>query len=348
MSRHKCSADSCPRAVINGPKMKCCKCDALCYLQCYGFESGTKIDGQDTVKITFNNEVVLTTFLSTMAFSCCTSTLAPAEQKASLKMPSVTRSASKSRSKSNENEQLLANELSSIKEMLTSIKNATEANTAEIAEIKSLSSQTDANVKKVSEQNATMNLLSTPMAPAMDYVRSHRARSYAKAAAATTNNKRKRTDSPLRHKQKFPEAKVGTKTNVNGLSVVPKPNRNRDDKPNFAKALYVSGLDPATTNEQLADYIVANTSVNDQSKFLVHKMVEKDADVSQLKFVSSKVEINAEELEILDNVDLWPSGIRVREFQMVPKNQLGSYFPSLPSKAPVPTSANGTTEPMQL
>lgn len=269
-------------------------------------------------------------------------------------MPSVTRAASQTRaSKQNENDQVYANELKSIKEMLSSLINATNTNTAEIAEIKSLSTQTDANVKKVSEQNIAMNL-SVPQSPAMKYVNDFRARSYAAATASvgTPGIKRKRVDTIERPKPKFPEPKVGTNSNANGLTIVPRVNRVRDDKPVFAKALYVSGLGPATSSEEIADYIVSNTTVNDLTKFKVHKMVKKDADITKLKYVSFKVELNVDELEILDNKELWPQGVRVREFEQKPKTVLGDFFPSLQAKqatvsAPPTNTIDLNNEPME-
>lgn len=326
MTRHKCG-DHCPNSAKRGPKIKCCKCTNVCYLQCFDFEAGEKIDGQETVKLTVNN-VVMTSFISTMGFSCCTNALTPKEQKAALKMPSVARNSSKSRT-SNDNEQLVVNELSIMKELLSTIKKATDANTVEIAAIKSLTAQTDANVKKVSDQSAPMNQMATPRSPAMSYVNAFHARTYAKAAAQTPTGKRKRAESTERPKPKFPEPKLGTKSSATGLTIIPKPDRVRDDTPVFAKALYVSGLDPSTSNEQIAEYIVANTPVVEENKFKVYKLVKKGTDESTLKFVSFKIELNAEELEYLDNVDLWPQGVRVREFQVLPKNDLGRHFPSL-------------------
>lgn len=344
MTRHKCS-DKCPSAARNGPKIKCCKCNTVCHLQCFDFEMGSKVDSQDTEKITTNG-FSFTTFLSTMAFSCCTEALSAAEQRAALKIPTVARSVSKSRSKSNECDQLLTNELNTIKEMLKSIEIATTANTAEIAEIKSMTAKTDASIQKVSEQSATSNQLQfngTPkMSPALSYVNAFRSRATSKAFNSP-NNKRKRTDSIERPKMKFPEPKVGVKVNVNGLSVVPKQNRNDDDKQKFLKALYVFGLAPTTTNEHVANYIAENTPVTDLSKFKVHKLVKKNTDETQLKFVSFKVEMNNEELDVLDNVDWWPEGIRVREFQVIPNNELGKHFPSLPRKTSE-SAANAVTD----
>lgn len=125
------------------------------------------------------------------------------------------------------------------------------------------------------------------------------------------------------------------------LSVVPKPNIIRDEKPKFMKALYVSGLNPVTTNDELCNYIVAYTPVTDKAKFNVHKMFKKDADISSWKYVSFKVEMNDDELNILDNVNLWPEGIRVREFQQTPKNLLSQHLPTLS------TPRSASTETME-
>lgn len=336
MTRHKCD-DKCPNSARRGPKIKCCKCSTVCFLQCFDFEAGEKIDGQDTVKWTVN-DVVITTFVSTLGFACCTNILPPNDQKKALKMPASNRSASRSRSKS-DSEQSLANELGSIKEMLSSIKSATDTNTAEIAAIKLLSTQTDANVKIVTERNASTSALSTPRSPAMNYVNDFKRRAHANASAGTPG-KRKRFKMNERAKLKFPDPKVGTKSNASGLTIVPRVNDVRDDKPIFKKALYVSGLGPATTNDEIANYIVEFTSVKDATKFKVHKMVKKDADISQLKFVSFKVELNVEELEVLDNVDVWPEGLRVREWQYV----MGNFFPQVPVKISTSNDAKTTVD----
>lgn len=158
-----------------------------------------------------------------------------------------------------------------------------------------MTAKTDANVLKATEQAAKLNQLNAtpkPTGPALEYVNAYRNR----VTASAFTPKRKRSNSPdvSRQKPQFPPAKMGTKSSVNGLSVV-KPNRNRDDEPEFKKALYVSGLHPTTSNGELADYIVQNTSVNDKTEFNVHKMVKKDADLSVLRFVSFKVEMNDDE-----------------------------------------------------
>lgn len=221
--------------------------------------------------------------------------------------------------------------------MLLSIKAATETHTAEIAEIKSMTTQTEANVKKVSEQHASM----TPTAPAMAYIHEHRRRTYANAAAGTPiSAKRKRVKSPTLEKPQFPAAKIGQNENVNGLQAVPKIVRS-DVKPKFAKALFLSRINPATTSEKLSDYIVSNTPVTDPTKFKVHKMVKKGVDESTLRFVSFKIEMDAAELDILDDAKWWPVYSQVREFLLTPPNQLGNYFPALnANEKPAKNNAN--------
>lgn len=331
MTRHKCNRDNCPPNNITGPKIKCAKCKNLCFLQCFGFESGEKVDGQDTVKIKGPNESICTMFVSCMAFQCCSNVMTDTDQKKALKLPTVARSTSKNRSTSslsNDNEQLLVNELTHIKQMLTSIQNATDENTAEIAEIKMLSTKTEENVKKATE----MNQLKTPQnGAAMSYVDAYK-RNATAAAMETPSSKRKRTDTlkSERRQANRPPAKVGTKVGAIGLTVVPP----QPAKPKFEKALFVSGLAPSTTNDELADFIAGNTPVVDREKFTVHKLLKKGDDGADLKYVSFKVCVSVDDLVILDNAELWPAGIRVREFNAgPPKNTFGRHLP--------PPSANG-------
>lgn len=332
---HKCDKDKCPSAHVKGPKMKCGKCGNVTYLQCFGFQAGKKIDGHDTVKMSLTNGVVFTTFIPCMAFHCCSGEMSDEEQKFVLKMPTV-RSTSKSRTtKPSESESMIVGELNCIKEMLKSVMKVSDAHTEQIAEIKSLSLATESNVKKATEQSASLNMSS----PALQYTQAFRNRALAKARNETpTSSKRKRTDSPSRAKMNLPSPKFGTKSNVNGLSVVPKRDPNRDDKPKFEKAIWVSRLRPDVTEEQVVEFITSNTSATDKTKMNVHKLVKKDADLTLLKFVSFKIELNVDDFNLLNDPAVWPENVMVREFMQVPKATLGEFFPRL-KPAQKPTSA---------
>lgn len=127
--------------------------------------------------------------------------------------------------------------------------------------------------------------------------------------------------------QKFdiPKPKIGTKTDNSSLSVVPKPKIAA--KPKYTKAIWVSRLNPQTTTDEIANYIVSNTAVTDKTKFNVHKLVKKDRDLTTLKFVSFKLELCEDEFNVLVDPDAWPEEVMVREF--LQNITLGDYFPSL-------------------
>lgn len=304
----------------------------MCYLKCYGFEKSNTIEGNETVKRNLADGTVVVMFVSCMAFSCCDEIVASNDVRATLKMPK-TRSTSKANANANPNE--IVSEMKIMKQMLESIQMATETNTRDISEMKKCSSKTEANIQKLTDRNEGKEFAftATPQSPGLSYVTDFRKRMTAKANATPVGSsnrlKRRRTDSTSRTKQQFPEPKMGTKTNANGLSVVPKPDRNRESGPKFEKALWVSRLSTQTTNDDVIAYITSNTSVTDSSRINVHKLVKKDVDVTTLQFVSFKVEMNAEDLDVLNDSNLWPQYVQVREFLQTPKNVLGNYFPAL-------------------
>lgn len=216
MSRHKCNREDCPRDNTTGPKINCCKCKKMCYLKCYGFEKANVIDGNETVagEKSLADGTVVVMFLSCMAFCCCDGIVTSTEIRSGLKMPP-----SRSTSKANTND--IANEMKTMKQMLESIQLATEANTAAITEMKTLSSKTEANMQKLADKNEEnqMSFTGTPSGPpAMSYVQAFRNKMTTRANASPNqmnrmnSSKRPRTESPQREKSKFPEPKTGTKT----------------------------------------------------------------------------------------------------------------------------------------
>lgn len=133
MTQHKCNRNDCPPVNVNGPKIKCAKCKGMCYLKCSVSEKGPTIETNGTVKKVLNDGTVVVMFMSGMAFVCCESTVASTEVRAAMKLPVKRDSSSKGKG-----DTIIASEINNIKELLQSIKNATDANTAEITEIKSL------------------------------------------------------------------------------------------------------------------------------------------------------------------------------------------------------------------
>lgn len=171
--------------------------------------------------------------------------------------------------------------------------------------------------------------MGTPVGQAMSYANAFKQRAIQKAASVTPG-KRKRYDSPQREKPKFPTPKIGTKSNVGGLSAIPQRARKNEEKPKFEKAIWISRLNPDTSEEQVIDYIVNNTSVTDKTKMNAHKLVKKGTEMSSLNFVSFKVELNLADFDVLNDPEVWPQHVLVREFSQAPKTTFGDHwFPAL-------------------
>lgn len=119
-----------------------------------------------------------------------------------------------------------------------------------------------------------------------------------------------------------PKPRMGTKSATMRLNVVHKPER--VEKPVFGKAIWVSGLAPTTTEQEIIDYIVNDTPINDKSKFRVHKLVKKGQDLSTLKFVSFKVEVNEGDFDVLCDPSTWEANVFVREF--VQNTTMGDFY----------------------
>lgn len=141
--------------------------------------------------------------------------------------------------------------------------------------------------------------------------------------------KRKRTESPA-PKIIRPQPKIGTKVVVGGLAVVPQSSQSSGaEKSKFDKAVWISRLSPAVTSDEIAAYVTSNTSITDEKRINVHKLVKKDQDLSQLKFVSFKIELNGADFDILIEPDVWPANVLVREFTPSPKPiTFGAFLPT--------------------
>lgn len=90
----------------------------------------------------------------------------------------------------------------------------------------------------------------------------------------------------------------------------------------------MSRLNPSVTEEDIRDYITTNTSAS--SNFNVRKLVKRGQDLTQLNFVSFKVDVNAADFDILKVQSAWPVGVAVRPWDPVPMAKpvtLGNFFP---------------------
>lgn len=185
------------------------------------------------------------------------------------------------------------------------------------------------SAKNISPFNSPENV-NQPKTPGNSYADALRRNAINQSA------KRRRTENlPTQNatKPKFagPKPKIGTKTATSGLSVVARPKP--IEKPNFTKAVWVSRFSPTTTTDEIAKYIMENASIEDKTRFNIHKLVKKDQNLSLLKFVSFKLEVNEADFKLLMNEDFWPEQVWVREF--LRDRNLGDFvFPALNEKRP--------------
>lgn len=337
-TQNKCSRDDCkPQYIRPELTTSCADCRCEIHLPCIGIQLKVAQIASPNVRI-FCNDCV--SKLSNAAPNTTPKTTPKTTQK---KTPNIT---SKSTPKKNDIE-TIANEMRELKKLivkngdklnaidgkasvllekvtsersLVSIDSSTIPTTIPLPQISPFCGFTPRSAKQVRKPvNKPQELQKMP--------------NFSYADAARQNDfqmsaKRKRTD--IMNAEKFaPKAKSGTKLNSCGLSVVSKPKR--DEKPKFDKAIWVSRFNRDTTVEEITDYILTETNIDDKSMYTVHKLVKKDCDLTTLKFVSFKIQVNEDNFAILMDPDMWPEGILVREF--VTNHTLGDHlFPSLNAK----------------
>lgn len=329
-NKHKCNRDDCPAENINGSKAKCIKCGNLCYLKCYGLGKSENIENTEIVKILLPNGSSMFAFLPFCAFVCCADSMSNVELRKVMKIPKATRSTSRSRQTTEIS--TVISELNEIKGLISGIKDkSTEIHDdTQLLVSKSIEPKVTAQTKQITSSNFSLH-----NTPKTSFAR-NTVNSFADAVRnyrPPTSAKRQRTEDspkpfipPVKNvKFDAPKPKMGTKTLSTRLHVVAKPQR--IEKQKFSKAIWVSGFEPATTPEEIVEYIESETPVSDKSKFNVHKLVKKDMDVSSLRFVSFKIEVNEEEFVVLCNPDMWQENVMVREF--LQNNRLGDFFPAL-------------------
>ena len=273
---HKCNRDDCDRTNVNGPKMKCAKCQNVCYLMCFGFEKSATMDSIDVIKHSVPNGGTFYKFLPNSVFICCAESITTAELKANLKVPAKARGTSQTRQQKTENASII-NEISEIKEKMNKLSETTEKNTIELVEIKTTVSENNVLCKALdSKANAcstsahTQSITNTP--------------SFARLTAdnrlkLTPKRKLDKGNEPKKLIEKLPKPVNGTRD----INIGPPPitkeksnaNTTRNTKPKFAKSIWISGLAPATTNEEMTTFVLKSIGSEDSNQFNCHKLVKK-------------------------------------------------------------------------
>lgn len=349
---HICSRDGCHPNNVNGPKANCFICKKICYWACYGVPVEIAVYQQRAV----DTSIQIFSSTSNIQLVCmtCLSSAAPAGQMSSndSQAPNVDKSAIDG----------IMTEMNKLREQVSSIQSVTNDVNGKLDSIarktNDIKIDTEAVLKHTDPKQNTENeqllfRFGTPTPSTRQYrppLNHGNIRTFTPGVSSQTGTpfKRRRNDSPMHQSQKpkFPSAVVGTNANSSGLVVVaPTQPKERVQKPTFEKAVWVSRLGPTVTEEEVRGYITANTGV--ASDFAVHKLVKKDRDVSTLNFVSFKIAVSAADFDILNDKNVWPQGVLVRQFVEIKPATLGAFIPTLNGQMGAGahgTSTNSTPE----
>lgn len=113
----------------------------------------------------------------------------------------------------------------------------------------------------------------------------------------------------------------------------------------LSEAFCVSNFHPETTTEEIENYIIEHTQVKDKSKFKVTKMVKRDADLTQLTYVTFKIDIAPQFYSILYDCNNWPKNKTVREFRKMlpPKPKINDFISQQTPTMNVTASSGGSS-----
>lgn len=328
---HKCNRDDCLRENVNGPKAKCTKCNNLCYLKCFGFEKCATMDNIDVIRYPLPNGGAIHTFLPHIAFVCCNESITTAELKANMKVPPKTRGTSQTRqAKQPVENTMIMNEIAEIKDKITKMNITTEKNTTELSSIKTTVNENNVLCKSLENKanvssTATHNNQFTKTPTFARIVADNRRLLTPKRKLDTVNK-------PKQLSENWPKPVCGTR-DIN-IGPRPKPvtlekanaNKARNTRANFDKSIWVSGLAPATTNEEMMDFVLKASGSEDKNQFNCRKLVKKDADIDQLSYISFKIDANEQLFEQLMNPDIWPNYVRIRQFIQAEPVTLGAFL----------------------
>lgn len=373
---HTCDRDSCPTASISGPKAKCFACKKLCYLNCYGIPSTIiQLAAHDVSSGTKVNHLSPSSCIQFICALCLSSSSGQPSQptqpnqssqlndsvttpKSRLTIASIMNEVSKlhdqvvhlQSSNADINAKLdgIDTKTTKIELNTTEIKTTTEA---VLCEVNTKSTNLDVNTaSRFSSPSQVSSPSSRPFRPNLNHGKT--TKTFAQLFHGTpSSSKRRRLDEPAAQiKPDVPQPKVGTNANVGRLvavSVAPKSApKKTTEKPRFEKAVWVSRLPPATTEDEIREHIATLQTVS--SNFTVHKLVKKDRALSELNFVSFKIAVNMDDFAILNDPSAWPTGVLVREFMESKPMTFGNFLPNnLNEKASRPSTENPETMEVQ-
>lgn len=310
MGPHICNRDDCGFLAVSGPKVKCAKCDRICFLTCYGFAKS----GMNGVKFSLESGAAIGFKINSLVFTCnnCDSVFlndAISELPDNLPKPKL-------------DEKEAQTQTSSIEKMAN-----------DIADLKSAVSELTKNVNSkfidmtaVTPTNQSLSSLQFPtMAQALRA--NLNSPSYKRKLGQTVSQKVNITP-------KLPQQKKGTRTGNVGLDVAPNPK----PSPKFAKSIHISRIATSVTIDKITEYVCTSANIQPNVDFRCTLLVKRDKDLSTLSFISYKIDVTEDKFDQLMNVDFWPEGVLIRQFVPIDRQpiQFANFSATSPNEIPPP------------
>lgn len=312
---HKCNEDDCKRDSVTGPATKCRKCDAKCFLLCYGFEKAK----YNHVKIILSTGAKIAVDTNSLIFVCdnCDVTMSNVIPKPTEK--NDTPNASK-----------LSPKKATIASLATEFREWSKDISSKCEKIQaSLNFNNTINAKKQPITQKQTPILSARISNInVNKTKPRQFSTILKSTVATTSNgtatpgKRKYSEITLIENASskvigsapIPSPKHGTGNVQIGKPLVVQPTKApKSPKQRMEKSVWISKFHPDTTVDEINAHILSKTSITDTKKFRCIKLVKKDQDMNKLSFVSFKIDVVNEHFDELMDAATWSSRHLIRE-----------------------------------
>lgn len=357
MPAHLCDRDDCPPNNASGPKAKCMKCGIIVFLFCHGFRKGDN----DSVKLKMPDGSIMRVPVEKIEW-ICQPCRPPSNESSTANSTKPTANDASTATALNVLKDWIAEKHKEIVSRLDEIGPLVEENlfvTKGVDRKLDNNNQNEAgtmNARKLAKelfgksntdvQQTIQNR--TPKRPLYSTVLQHTTPVTPNPTASNGSIKRKRnteiimvdnTSAEMVKKAKIPTPKQGTKDIQIGKPIETRSIELKAPNP-LSKSVWVSGFHPETTQEELEDYIVNNTPLNEKTKFKCFRLTRKDQDITKMSFISFKIDVAQADYDNMISPDMWPQRIKVREFIRMapPKVTFGQHLPSL-NKSPTERSS---------
>lgn len=356
--RKACSRDDCPPANVKKEiTVNCGKCNCTIHLMCIGIaKTADEVLFHKNIFVVCNSCLYVnsTSNISNLTSNSSTSISTPSSSKVLAKTPKNTKNVSvditpKSTtqrsmydftrpSPSIDKTDEMLSLLHDIKSSISKHRNETKSYAAVLSEIKESTRKPNYNANSnafpmyssVAQGNSSSNNNDFPS------LTSRPSKRKINEISSLDTPKRMRTSAKAGSIQKsvFSGRKLisGTNNEVNhGLGspvkIIPRTTQKSDFMRKLTKFIYLSRLKTNVTDQLISTYIKSNITGVSDDDFALRMLVKKDQDLTELSFISYRLNCTNELFDKLMEPSFWPSHVMIGEFiERKKNNDLGSFL----------------------